>query len=125
MSTKISFKRNDTYNVNHSESGIRTFLGRIELNTHKNIKGLGRVNNITSEGGMIDIYQRSLLALLDGRYVFRPAKGITPELLPEDCRLAIADKTAELNTRHERQVREALDECIRVFREIREDLGDE
>ncbi len=79
MGTKISFKRNDTYNVNLSESGIRTFLGRIELNTHKSIKGLGRVNNITSEGGMIDIYQRSLLALLDGRYVFRPAKGITPE----------------------------------------------
>lgn len=125
MTVAIYFKRNDTYHVIQIDHGTKTFLGRLELNTHKDIKGLGRVNNITSEGGMLEMYQRSFLSLLEGRYIFRAAKDITPELISEQSRQIIADKAEELNRQHEKKVRETLDESLRILQEIRNDLEDD
>lgn len=120
----FSFVSNDRYRVIASGPGMRIFLGYLELNTRGDIKGLGCINNLTDEWRLAEAYQKSLLRILEGRYVFRRSKALDPSFPLESESYAgpIRQKAEELNREHEKIAREILDETIRLLGEIKEDL---
>ncbi len=118
----FSFVSNDRYRVIASEPGMKVFLGYLELNTRDDIKGLGKVNNLTVAWKLAEAYQISLLKILEGRYVFRRSQKLDASFPLELYEEQIRMKAEDLNRKHEKIAREILDETAEILEEIRKDL---